>query len=256
VPVNDPREFYGLPLDRFVPERAALAKALRADGKREQAAEVAKLRKPSVAAWAVNQLVRTQRRAIDELFDAGDGLRAAQEDVVAGRGDADTLRQAARRELGAVDQLAGTARGLLSSSGHELSPAILERVRETLTAAARNRNARGLIADGCLERELRHVGLGDIALTSAPGKRQSGKSRARRENREEAGRENAERDKAARKLAADAARAVARTERLLQGAQERRDRAAAMLAESEERLEAALRAAEEAKSKLRSSPGS
>jgi hypothetical protein len=52
-------DLYGVPLDRFVPERAALVRALRSAGEREQAAAVAALRKPSVAAWAVNQLVRT-----------------------------------------------------------------------------------------------------------------------------------------------------------------------------------------------------
>ena len=31
----DPHELYGLPLERFVPERAALAKALRAEGRRD-----------------------------------------------------------------------------------------------------------------------------------------------------------------------------------------------------------------------------
>ena len=59
--MTDQRELYGLPLDRFVAERAALAKSLRSEGQREQADQVAKRRKPSVAAWAVNQLVRTQR---------------------------------------------------------------------------------------------------------------------------------------------------------------------------------------------------
>ena len=71
----DVDDLYGLPLDRFVPERTALSRELRKAGEREQAGEVAALRKPSVAAWAVNQLVRTQRKAIDELLEAGDGLR-------------------------------------------------------------------------------------------------------------------------------------------------------------------------------------
>ena len=48
----DARDLYGLPLERFVPERTALGKALRSEGKREEAAAVAKLVKPSVAAWA------------------------------------------------------------------------------------------------------------------------------------------------------------------------------------------------------------
>jgi hypothetical protein len=44
-----PRELYGLPLERFTEERNALAKQLRRDGRRTEAAEVSKLRKPSVA---------------------------------------------------------------------------------------------------------------------------------------------------------------------------------------------------------------
>ena len=56
----DVDELFGLPLDEFIPERTALAKSLRAEGRRDEAKEVAATRKPSVAAWAVNQLVRTQ----------------------------------------------------------------------------------------------------------------------------------------------------------------------------------------------------
>ncbi|MEA2287422.1 MAG: hypothetical protein QOJ21_3465, partial [Solirubrobacteraceae bacterium] len=61
--VDDSDELYGLPLDAFVPERDALAKELRSDGRREEAAEVKALRKPSVAAWGVNQAVRSQPKA-------------------------------------------------------------------------------------------------------------------------------------------------------------------------------------------------
>src|SRR6059058_3259568 len=111
----DRGELYGLPLDRFVPERTALAKALRQQGRREEAAEVAKLRKPSVAAWAVNQLVRTQRREIDALFAAGDALQKSQGDVLAGRGDAGSLRAAADAERAALDRLGQKARGLLTA---------------------------------------------------------------------------------------------------------------------------------------------
>ncbi|MGH2841808.1 MAG: hypothetical protein ACRDKY_13385, partial [Solirubrobacteraceae bacterium] len=78
----DASDLYGLPLDRFVPERGALAKALKSEGRRDEAAGVAGLRKPSVAGWAVNQLVRTQGRDVQELFDAGDALRDAQADLL------------------------------------------------------------------------------------------------------------------------------------------------------------------------------
>src|SRR5688500_1165037 len=115
----DQDDLYGLPLDRFVAERGALAKALRADGRRDEAARVAALRKPSVAAWAVNQLARTQRRAMRELLAAGDELRDAQEALLAGKGDARALRAAGERERAAVDQLVDAALGLLTSTGQE-----------------------------------------------------------------------------------------------------------------------------------------
>ncbi len=73
----DTHELYGLPLDRFVPERGGLAKALRGDGRREEAAEVAGLRNPSVAAWAVKRVAETLHAA---ALDEG-----AREQVRAGR---------------------------------------------------------------------------------------------------------------------------------------------------------------------------
>ena len=68
---------YGLPLAEFVTERDALAKRLRADGRREDANAVKALRKPSVAAWAANQVLRSQPGQRDALLEAGDALRAA-----------------------------------------------------------------------------------------------------------------------------------------------------------------------------------
>jgi hypothetical protein len=162
----EPDDLYALPFDRFVPERAALAKALRADKRRDEAAEVAALRKPSVAAWAVNQLVRTRGPAIEGLFEAGDALRGAQADLLAGRGDGRTLRAAAEREREAVGRLLADAGGLLSSEAAKFSGSVVERIADTLHAAALDEDAREQVRGGRLERELRHVGLG---LGESPG---------------------------------------------------------------------------------------
>src|SRR5947199_457304 len=132
----EPDDLYGLPLDEFIARRGDLAKGLRKSGRRDAAGEVAALRKPSVAAWAVNQLVRTQHDAVADLFAAGDELRAAQSDLLDGSGDGRSLRTAGDRERTTVDHLVEKARGLLSSAGNELSPAIIERVADTLHAAA------------------------------------------------------------------------------------------------------------------------
>jgi hypothetical protein len=171
----DADDLYGLPLDRFVPERGALARALRADGRRDEAAGVAALRKPSVAAWAVNQLARTQPRAVAELFDAGDALRDAQADLLAGRGHGRALRSAGQDERAAVDALVDVARGLLTSEGQDLSAAIIEKVADTLHAVALDHDARRELRDGRLERELRHVGLGIGDLAEAAPARPAAK---------------------------------------------------------------------------------
>ena len=147
-------------LDRFIPERAALVKALRGEKRREEASQVTALRKPSVAAWAVNQLVRTQPKAIEALFEAGDELARAQADAVAGQRVGEAMRAATQRQRDAVRELLAAAQGLLSSEGQSLSQTMMERAGETLRAAAVDEQARRLVAGGCLTQELRVVGVG------------------------------------------------------------------------------------------------
>lgn len=235
----DARDLYGLPLDRFVPERNALAKALRKEGKREQATEVAAVRKPSLAAWAVNQLVRTQRAAVAELFEAGDALQEANSQLLAGRGDAKALRQALAREREAGSELSEKAKGLLGTAGAQLAPATLERVSETLHAAALDPEARTKVKDGCLDRELRHIGLHPAGPAGAPAAAQS---RAKPDG----SRERAKELSALRKAGADARRLAERAARELRSAQERRDRAADALREADEALAGARERAEQA----------
>jgi len=259
-----PDDLYGLALDRFVPERSALARALRDDKRRDEAAAVAGLRKPSVAAWAVNQLVRSQGAAVKALFDAGDALRGAQADLLAGRGDGRTLRAAGERERAAVDELVDAARGLLTSDGHELSPTVVDRIADTLHAAALDEDAREQVRDGRLGRELRHVGLGlgEAAFAAPPaaqpstpreeganeGQAKAGRAerdRNARPAREQAAeakrvqRERTEARKAARSAEAAARRRAERTGHAVRAAEERRARAAQALDEADEAVAAA-----------------
>ncbi len=260
-------DLYGLPLERFVPERTTLARELRSAGQREEASEVAALRKPSVAAWAVNQLVRTQRKGVDELFEAGDALRAAHDQVLAGRGDAGALRGAVARERAAVDELTQTARGLLTAQGHELSPTIINRVSDTLHAAALDDEARVQVRDGRLERELRHVGLGMTPGAATPvrtrrraspaetnktppsgaAKKSKKDTKAERAAAEERAKARAE----ARGAEREARRLLERATRAATSARERRDRAAEALEDAEEALAEAERKQSEAEAQMR-----
>lgn len=258
----DPRDLYGLPLERFVPERGALAKALRADGHRDEAARVTKLRRPSVAAWAVNQLVRTQPRQVKALFDAGDTLQRAQSELLAGRGDAAAMREAGERERASAQELTAVARGLLSSEGHELSQLTLDRVSDTLHAAAFDEDARAKVREGCLEKELRHVGLGGFGALPVPApetkqkqprkqkqppkqKRQP-KPKAQAVQEREAKAQKAKEREAARRAETDARRLAERTGKELEAAQDRRERAANALAEADAALQKARERAEQA----------
>lgn len=142
---------YGLALDDFCAERDVLAKRLRAQGEGEAAAAVLALRKPTYAAWLVNQVVRAEPKLLKELLRAGAGLREAQARVLAGEG-AETLRHAVGAERAAVESLVAAACGFLPA-GRLASRAVLARVRDTFYAVARDDEVRERVKAGLMERE-------------------------------------------------------------------------------------------------------
>ncbi len=144
---------YGLELDEFTPARDAAAKELRKEKRRDEAAVVAKLRKPSAAAWLVNRLARERPEDVDALLEAGEALRDAQERAVAGEGAGGDLREAADAERRAVDELVRAAREL-EPGGRKPSQAALEQVRATLHAAAADPTVREGVRAGRLVREV------------------------------------------------------------------------------------------------------
>src|SRR3954465_7834102 len=162
---------YDLPLSEFTSERNALAAELRASGDHEAAALVKALRKPSAAAWAVNQLVRADPDLVEALLGAGGELRQAHRQAASGRGAAQ-LRSAAEAERRAVDQLVGRAAVVL---GRAVTPALAESIRNSLHAASSDDGARERVRTGTLETELRPIGLGPIP---AGGVRSSGRRSA------------------------------------------------------------------------------
>jgi len=168
---------YGLPLEEFVAERDALAKRLRADKRRDDAAAVMALRKPSVAAWAANQVLRSQPSQRQALLEAGDALREAQEDLLAGRGDAAAARAAGEAERRVVGELVTAARGLARGGGFP-SDTVLDRVRETLHAAATDDEARAEVEEARLSREHRpaaFAGLEGMPVAPKPKRAKGGK---------------------------------------------------------------------------------
>src|SRR4051794_38140661 len=150
------RRLYGLPLDQFTAERNALAAELRS-------AEVKALRKPSAAAWAVNQLVRAEPELVEALLGAGGELRQAHRQAASGKG-AEQLRAAGDAERAAVEALMARASAVL---GRAPSAALGQAMRDTLHAASSDDEARSLVASGTLVEGLRPVGLGPVPASLA-----------------------------------------------------------------------------------------
>ena len=100
----------------FVAARDQMAKELRADGQRDEAARVKALRRPSVSAWALNQVARHDASSIEALLAAVDRARAAQDEVLGGA-DRETLRDAMTQRRHALAAVIDAAREVIEVSG-------------------------------------------------------------------------------------------------------------------------------------------
>jgi hypothetical protein len=196
----DADALYGLPLEEFVPERAAVAKRLRGEGDREAAKRVTALRKPSVAAWTINQLVRSRTKDVAAFTKAADGLRAAQGALLEGHGSPADLRSARAAERKAVGRLIEVARGLFPG-GREPGESTLERIGATLHAAAADEAVRDEVLSGRLLRERESSGFGDLDVELAAAVPPKPKPKRRREADDASAREREAEEAAARKAA-------------------------------------------------------
>jgi hypothetical protein len=165
-------ELFGLAPEEFVAARDELARRLRREGDAEAARLVKAMRRPPLSAWAVNQLARGQEKALDQLLAAGERLRAAHREALAG-GDAAELRAAARAEREAVAGLVAAALARLREGGHPATDATRDRVAATLHAAAASPEAADLVRHGRLTADLDPSGFGtapdDEAEAAAAG---------------------------------------------------------------------------------------
>jgi hypothetical protein len=144
----------------FVRERDARVRALKQDGHTEEAAALKGLRKPTVAAWAVNQLARREPDRVGELVAAGDALRAAQRRAASGQG-ADGLRPATRRVRDLVGDLGNPARTVLADAGAAVGHA--DEVEQTLFAAAIDPELHDTLRRGIFTGTVEAAGFGTLA---------------------------------------------------------------------------------------------
>lgn len=129
------RELYRGKPEGFIAARDALVKRLRDEGRDADAAELKKLRRPTVAAWVLDRLADEAPAAIGELLDAGADLARAQRATLSGR-DPRSLRDATTRRRELVARLSRAAAGVLRDVGRSPDQH-LEDIRGTLDRTVR-----------------------------------------------------------------------------------------------------------------------
>src|SRR5689334_21043185 len=220
-------DLFALPLDEFTAARNELAKRLKREGDAEAAAQVQALPKPSVAAWAVNQLARREPEAVRSLLNVAARLRSAQERSLKGERAADELRAAQAEERETIRSLTRASEAVLRAAGRPASGPTLERVSSLLRAAAVDEPGRTALREGRLSGEVEVSGFDAFAGLQLPAKGSGRRAAAasddlaeRRRQKRELERRRKQLEKRVRTLEAGAEAAEREAERARQSADE------------------------------------
>jgi len=155
-------QLYELQPEDFLDARRQLALTTKAGGEPGLAKAVGSVRKPTAAAWAINQLTRRQPEQVERLLALATSLHDAQERV-----DGAALKQLGRERTKLVDELVQACARRAKEAGGSLSTAMANQVRETFVAALASAAATEAVASGRLTRALSYAGFGDVDLSDA-----------------------------------------------------------------------------------------
>ncbi|GAA2341285.1 hypothetical protein GCM10009854_17210 [Saccharopolyspora halophila] len=158
------RELYTADPAGFVAARDRAAR----EADDDLARRIKKLRKPTLAAWAVNRLVASEPARFDELLDLGERLRAAQREL---RGD--ELRDLAAERARLLRAVTDRAVELAAEGGHVLGEAARNQIEQTFTAALSDPDAAAAVRAATLAAPLEYSGFGLDELAAASIRRRS-----------------------------------------------------------------------------------
>lgn len=144
-------ELYGLSLAEFTPARDARAKELKGT---DLAKPVKALKKPSLAAWVVNLLVRRDTEQVDQVLAVGEALRAAQESM-----SGEELRALTKQRRQLTAAVTTQARRTAREEGTKVTDAVADQVEATLTAAMVDPDCAKAVRSGLLVAALATTGL-------------------------------------------------------------------------------------------------
>lgn len=149
---------YAEPAADFVRVRDAEAKACTDPALAKQ---VKALRKPSVAAWAVNLLVRRESEQIDQVLGLAASLRAAAESL-----DGEELRTLTRQRRQLTAALTQTARDLVREHDVRMTGAVADQVEGMLNAAMLDPVAAAVLRSGLVVTAFTATGVSDLDVAA------------------------------------------------------------------------------------------
>lgn len=162
--VVDEDGLYEVAPEQFIATRDALVKRVRSGGDKSGAARVAKLRRPPLTVWVLNQVSRATPEVIEALLSVGRELRGAMERAL--DGDASGLRRARDDERAAVGAVVAAAERRLADGGYGATDVIRQRVAATLRAAIVDDAVADRLRHGTLDQDHDVPGFGMDALAA------------------------------------------------------------------------------------------
>lgn len=142
-------ELYTTPPPAFVSRREELAAAARTAGRAEDARRIHAARRPTLAAWAANLLLRSRPQESEQFLELGRALREAYETL-----DAGGIKELSEQRRRVVSALSRQAAQLAREAGHRLSDTAQQDVESTLRAVLSDQDAADRWATGRLESAL------------------------------------------------------------------------------------------------------
>ena len=248
---------YGLHPDAFVPARDDAVAEARQAGDRDLARAIARLRRPTRAAWLANLLARERPDQLDGLLALAGDLASAQRTL-----DGNALRALSAQRNRLVTAMAREGGRLAAQAGDSATESVVRDLAGILDAALADPAVADEVRSGRLTRTVSYSGFGPGpggAGQQAPARDRAGAGRggAAGDDGRDGGRgersgdadagggtdeqERAEREKAERRRAerAERERAVEQAERAADEAKERQESADADRADAESAHEAA-----------------
>ena len=171
-------KLYGLHPDAFVPARDDAVAEARQAGDRDLARAIARLRRPTRAAWLANLLARERAEQLDGLLALANDLASAQRTL-----DGGALRALSAQRSRLVSAMAREGGRLAAQAGDSATESVVRDLTGILDAALADPTVAAEVRSGRLTRTVSYSGFGP-GPGSAPAEPAAGRPAAAQSTRD------------------------------------------------------------------------